>query len=80
MSSSDVSHQLRQAGLRVTAPRQSVRQWLADHPHATAEQVRGGVAQRLGSVSTRRCTTSWPLAPAPGWCRIDENHYQEALQ
>ncbi|MDT7716660.1 MAG: Fur family transcriptional regulator, stress-responsive regulator [Pseudonocardiales bacterium] len=53
MSSADVSHQLRQAGLRVTAPRQSVLQWLAEHPHATAEQVRCGVAQRLGSVSTQ---------------------------
>ena len=53
MSSADVSHQLRQAGLRVTAPRQSVLQWLAEHPHATAEQVRCGVAQRLGSVFTQ---------------------------
>jgi Fur family ferric uptake transcriptional regulator len=50
---SNDSHQLRQAGLRVTAPRQSVLQWLAEHPHATAEQVRCGVAQRLGSVSTQ---------------------------
>lgn len=49
MSSLDVSHQLRQSGLRVTAPRQ----WLAEHPHATAEQVRCGVVQRLGSVSTQ---------------------------
>jgi Fur family ferric uptake transcriptional regulator len=52
MVSWEVSHQLRQAGLRVTAPRQSVLQWLAEHPHATAEQVRC-VAQRLGSVSTQ---------------------------
>ncbi|HWR48259.1 MAG TPA: Fur family transcriptional regulator [Pseudonocardiaceae bacterium] len=53
ISHSDISHQLRQAGLRVTAPRQSVLQWLAEHPHATAEQIRSGVAQRLGSVSTQ---------------------------
>ena len=53
MISSDVIHQLRQAGLRVTAPRQSVLRWLAEHPHATAEQIRSGVAQRLGSVSTQ---------------------------
>jgi Fur family ferric uptake transcriptional regulator len=26
---------------------------LAEHPHATAEQIRSGVAQRLGSVSTQ---------------------------
>jgi len=51
MGSPDIRHQLRQAGLRVTAPRQSVLQWLAEHPHATAEQIRCGVAQRLGSVS-----------------------------
>jgi Fe2+ or Zn2+ uptake regulation protein len=53
MISSDVIHQLRQAGLRVTAPRQSVLQWLAERPHATAEQIRSRVAQRLGSVSTQ---------------------------
>ncbi len=34
-------------------PRQAVLQWLAEHPHATAEQIRAGVAQRLGSVSTQ---------------------------
>jgi Fur family ferric uptake transcriptional regulator len=53
MSSPDVSDQLRGAGMRVTAPRQSVLQWLVEHPHATAEQIRNGVAQRLGSVSTQ---------------------------
>ncbi|HVE96178.1 MAG TPA: Fur family transcriptional regulator [Pseudonocardiaceae bacterium] len=53
MNSPDVSDQLRLAGLRVTAPRQSVLQWLAEHPHATAEQIRSGVRQRLGSVSTQ---------------------------
>jgi Fur family ferric uptake transcriptional regulator len=30
-----------------------VLQWLAEHPHATAEQIRSGVRQRLGSVSTQ---------------------------
>jgi Fur family transcriptional regulator, stress-responsive regulator len=49
----DVSAQLRSAGLRVTAPRQSVLQWLAEHPHATAEEIRSGVAEDLGSVSTQ---------------------------
>ncbi|MGH3779394.1 MAG: hypothetical protein ACRDRO_01885 [Pseudonocardiaceae bacterium] len=42
MSSSDVGHQLRQAGLRVTTVRQSMLQWLAEHPRATTEQVRAG--------------------------------------
>ncbi|MBV8539031.1 MAG: transcriptional repressor [Pseudonocardiales bacterium] len=53
MISSDIGHQLRQAGLRVTAPRQAVLHWLAEHPHATVEQIRSGVAPRLGSVSTQ---------------------------
>ena len=52
MNPPDVSDRLRRAGLRVTAPRRSVLQWLAEHPHATAEQIRSGV-QRPGSVSTQ---------------------------
>ncbi len=53
MDSENVSSRLRQAGLRVTAPRQSVLQWLAGQPHATVEQIRAGVEQQLGSVSTQ---------------------------
>lgn len=53
MISSDINDQLRRAGLRVTAPRRSVLEWLGGHPHATVEQVRSGVAQALGSVSTQ---------------------------
>jgi hypothetical protein len=49
----DVSAQLRSAELRVTAPRQSVLQWLTEHSHATAEEIRSGVAEDLGSVSTQ---------------------------
>lgn len=45
--------QLRQAGLRVTAPRIAVLTWLADHPHATADQVVTAVRDRLGSVSVQ---------------------------
>jgi Fur family ferric uptake transcriptional regulator len=48
----DIKHQLRQAGLRVTAPREYLLQWF-DHPHATAEQIRNGVAHRLESISTQ---------------------------
>lgn len=45
--------QLRAVGLRVTAPRIATLDWLADHPHATADQVADGVRARLGSVSTQ---------------------------
>jgi Fur family transcriptional regulator, stress-responsive regulator len=45
--------QLRAAGMRVTAPRLATLDWLAVHPHATAEQVADGVRRRLGSVSTQ---------------------------
>src|SRR5918998_1991236 len=85
----DVSDQLRLAGLRVTAPRQSVLQWLAEHPPATVEKIRFGVAQRLGSVSTRAvydvlaaCTTAGLVRriepaghPARFERRVDDNHH-----
>jgi Fe2+ or Zn2+ uptake regulation protein len=85
----DVSDQLRLAGLRVTAPRQSVLQWLAEHPHATVEEIRFGVAQRLGSVSTQAvydvlaaCTTAGLVRriepaghPARFERRVDDNHH-----
>ncbi len=44
---------LREAGLRVTAPRLAVLDWLARHPHDTAERVAEGVRERLGTVSTQ---------------------------
>ena len=53
MTYPDVSHQLRLAGLRVTRPRESVLEWLAEHPHATVDQIRAGIVQRVGSVSTQ---------------------------
>jgi Fur family transcriptional regulator, stress-responsive regulator len=53
MTPTDASEQPRLAGLRVIAPRRSVLQWLAEHPHSTAEQVRSGVTQQLGAVSTQ---------------------------
>lgn len=43
--------ELRQAGLRVTEPRRAVLAWLAQHPHATVEQIGRGVRQQLASVS-----------------------------
>lgn len=42
---------LRTAGLRVTAPRLAVLEWLADHPHSTADEVTTAVRARLGTVS-----------------------------
>jgi Fur family transcriptional regulator, stress-responsive regulator len=45
--------QLRQAGLRATGPRQAVLEWLAEHPHATADEIGRGVRTRIGSVSTQ---------------------------
>ncbi|GGP36554.1 Fur family transcriptional regulator [Saccharothrix coeruleofusca] len=44
---------LKNTGLRTTAPRIAVLEWLADHPHATADQVARGVRAKLGSVSTQ---------------------------
>lgn len=44
-------HELRNSGLRVTAHRYAVLEWLIDHPHASVEQVHGGVCERLGSIS-----------------------------
>lgn len=49
----EAREQLRAAGLRVTAARLAVLDWLSDHPHATAEQVAAGVRERLMSVSTQ---------------------------
>lgn len=44
---------LRTAGLRVTAPRLAVLEWLAGNPHTTADQVATAVRGQIGSVSTQ---------------------------
>lgn len=49
----DSQQQLRAAGLRVTAPRLAVLDWLIHNPHATADQVAAGIRGRLGAVSTQ---------------------------
>jgi Fur family ferric uptake transcriptional regulator len=81
--------QLRAVGLRVTAPRVATLDWLADHPHATAEQVADGVRARLGSVSTQAiydvlnaCTQSGLLrriepagSPARFETRVTDGHH-----
>jgi Fur family ferric uptake transcriptional regulator len=46
-----IVQQLRARGMRVTAARSAVLEWLADYPHATVEQVHEGVSQRIGSLS-----------------------------
>lgn len=80
---------LRTAGLRVTAPRIAVLTWLADHPHATADQVVAAVRHRLGSVSVQAvydvlnaCTRAGLLRriepashPARFETRTDDNHH-----
>jgi Fur family transcriptional regulator, stress-responsive regulator len=48
-----LADRLRDVGLRVTAPRLETLDWLAAHPHSTADQVAAGVRERLGSVSTQ---------------------------
>jgi len=51
--STDHAEMLRAAGLRVTAPRLAVLAELEAHPHATAEETRAAVRERLGTVSTQ---------------------------
>lgn len=85
----ELRSQLRAAGLRVTAPRLAVLDWLAAHPHATADQVMAGVRQRLKSVSTQAiydvlhaCTRAKLVRriepaghPARFETRIGDNHH-----
>jgi Fur family ferric uptake transcriptional regulator len=87
--STALPHRLRAAGLRVTAPRIAVLTWLADHPHATADQVAGAVRERLGSVSVQAvydvlhaCTRAGLLRriepaghPARFEARTDDDHH-----
>ena len=49
----DVVAELRRAGLRVTAPRLAMLLWLNDHPHAAVNEIRAGVLEQLGSISTQ---------------------------
>ncbi|MDL9947051.1 Fur family transcriptional regulator [Gordonia sp. ABSL11-1] len=54
MQDPDTFHrQLREAGMRVTAPRLAVLEILHAHPHSTADVVAAGVRTRLGGVSTQ---------------------------
>lgn len=87
--SSPVRERLKAAGLRVTTPRIAVLKWLAEHPHATADQVAEGVRGLIGSVSTQAiydvlgaCTTAHLVRriepaghPARFETRTGDNHH-----
>lgn len=45
------TEQLRACGLRVTAPRRAVLDWLVDHPHATVDDIHRGVVAQLPQLS-----------------------------
>ena len=47
------ARQLRAAGLRVTAPRLTALEVIAEHPHSTADFVAAAVREKLGGVSTQ---------------------------
>jgi Fur family ferric uptake transcriptional regulator len=49
----DPGVRLRDAGLRVTAPRVAVLKALLAHPHSTADDIAGQAREELGSVSTQ---------------------------
>ncbi len=53
MTKADFPEDLRNAGLRVTKPRLSVLEEIEQNPHSTADSVRRGVTERIGSVSTQ---------------------------
>jgi Fur family ferric uptake transcriptional regulator len=47
------AEQLRDAGLRVTAPRVAVLRCVEEHPHAAADVLAGAVRANLGAVSNQ---------------------------
>jgi Fur family transcriptional regulator, stress-responsive regulator len=89
-SPADTQQRLRDAGLRVTAPRIAVLEALDEaEGHVTAEQVRRSVLARLGSVSVQtvydilsaltaaglvRCLET-PGHPARFETRVGDNHH-----
>lgn len=50
---SETTRRLKGAGLRVTAPRRTVLEVLAEHPHSSAATVEAYTRDRLGHVSTQ---------------------------
>ncbi|MEE3851608.1 Fur family transcriptional regulator [Gordonia sp. LSe1-13] len=90
MSDSHQFHRrLREAGMRVTAPRLAVLEILDAHPHSTADFVATGVREHLGGVSTqtvydvlRACTNRGLLrriepagSPVRYETRTGDNHH-----
>jgi Fe2+ or Zn2+ uptake regulation protein len=81
--------ELRAAGLRVTMARQAVLSWLAQHPHATADAIAGGVRAEYGTLSLQAiygvltaCTDAGLLRriepaghPARFERRVGDNHH-----
>jgi Fur family transcriptional regulator, stress-responsive regulator len=81
--------ELREAGLRVTMPRQVVLAWLARHPHSTAEEIGAGVREWYGALSPQAiygvlaaCTDAGLLRriepaghPARFERRVGDNHH-----
>jgi Fur family transcriptional regulator, stress-responsive regulator len=84
-----VMQELREAGLRVTMPRQIVLTWLAEHPHSTAEEIGTGVREQYGTLSFQAiygvlaaCTDAGLLRriepaghPARYERRVGDNHH-----
>lgn len=85
----DPRAQLREAGLRVTAPRVAVLNAVAAHPHSDADDVAAEVRGELGSVSTqavydvlKACVSAGLLrriepagSPARFEARTGDNHH-----
>ena len=53
MTRDDATDALRDAGLRVTAPRVAILGCLSEHPHSSADSLRQPVNDQLGTVSTQ---------------------------
>ncbi|MDQ2811304.1 MAG: transcriptional repressor [Actinomycetota bacterium] len=84
-----VVQELREAGLRVTMPRQAVLTWLTRHPHSTADAIAAGVRGKAGSLSLQAiygvvtaCTEAGLLRriepaghPARYERRVGDNHH-----
>lgn len=49
----DTERRLKLAGLRVTVPRRTVLDVLAEHPHSTAAAIESYATRRIGHVSTQ---------------------------
>jgi Fur family ferric uptake transcriptional regulator len=86
---SDDAARLRQAGLRVTAPRLAVMSAVRSRPHATVEEIGASVRDRVGAVSVQavydvlRALAAAGLArriepagsPARFELRVGDNHH-----